>query len=227
MAVIKETNIKQDILYIALDLFYERGYDNTSISTINKEVGISRGGFYHYYKSKDEVLVSISKEYAESVIELVLEIANDNGLNAVEKINKMIKDVQKHNKINKEIRYKISKIYEREGNIKLQKKILDTVIEMAREPYKKIIEQGVKEGNFKTSNTKETTEFLIRMGISLKAQLSQLSSQLEEKPENAGVIKEKILFYEEVFEKVLGSEKGTINLKDIFLDIYINNFTES
>ncbi|MFT4045335.1 MAG: TetR/AcrR family transcriptional regulator [Solimonas sp.] len=40
-------------------LFYERGYEHTSFADIANAVGISRGNFYHHFKSKDEILDAV------------------------------------------------------------------------------------------------------------------------------------------------------------------------
>ncbi len=40
-------------------LFYRQGYGQTSFSHIADAVGISRGNFYHHFKSKDEILDAV------------------------------------------------------------------------------------------------------------------------------------------------------------------------
>jgi TetR/AcrR family transcriptional repressor of nem operon len=40
-------------------LFYERGYEHTSFSDIARDVKISRGNFYYYFKTKDEILDAV------------------------------------------------------------------------------------------------------------------------------------------------------------------------
>lgn len=40
-------------------LFYERGFEHTSFSDIAESVQISRGNFYHHFKSKDEILDAV------------------------------------------------------------------------------------------------------------------------------------------------------------------------
>lgn len=40
-------------------LFYEQGYEHTSFAAIANAVGISRGNFYHHFKSKDEILDAV------------------------------------------------------------------------------------------------------------------------------------------------------------------------
>ncbi|WNG83159.1 TetR/AcrR family transcriptional regulator [Mycobacterium sp. ITM-2016-00316] len=40
-------------------LFYEHGFEHTSFATIASAVGISRGNFYHHFKTKDEILHAV------------------------------------------------------------------------------------------------------------------------------------------------------------------------
>jgi TetR/AcrR family transcriptional regulator, transcriptional repressor for nem operon len=47
------------IVEAADDLFYRQGYEHTSFSDIADAVHISRGNFYHHFKSKDEILDAV------------------------------------------------------------------------------------------------------------------------------------------------------------------------
>ncbi|MRG73617.1 TetR family transcriptional regulator [Alphaproteobacteria bacterium HT1-32] len=40
-------------------LFYEMGFEATSFSDISASVGISRGNFYHHFKTKDDILNAV------------------------------------------------------------------------------------------------------------------------------------------------------------------------
>ena len=43
----------------AWDLFYKKGYENTTINDIIRQAGTSKGGFYYYFRAKDELLNSL------------------------------------------------------------------------------------------------------------------------------------------------------------------------
>src|SRR5689334_5773493 len=47
------------IVQAANELFYRRGFENTSFADIADAVGISRGNFYHHFKSKDDILSAV------------------------------------------------------------------------------------------------------------------------------------------------------------------------
>ncbi len=51
--------LRQRIIAVADELFYQKGYENTSFSDIANAVGISRGNFYYHFKSKDEILTAV------------------------------------------------------------------------------------------------------------------------------------------------------------------------
>ncbi|WP_052513625.1 TetR/AcrR family transcriptional regulator [Bosea sp. LC85] len=53
------TTTRQEIVAAADDLFYRQGFDHTSFAHIADAVGISRGNFYHHFKTKDEILDSV------------------------------------------------------------------------------------------------------------------------------------------------------------------------
>ena len=63
-------NTKQRIVSAAWKLFYEQGYDNTTVEEIVFESGTSKGSFYHYFEGKDALLGSLSMLFDEKYEEL-------------------------------------------------------------------------------------------------------------------------------------------------------------
>lgn len=53
-----DTN-RQRIVEAADQLFYKRGYNQTSFRDISDVTGIPRGNFYYYFKTKDEILDAV------------------------------------------------------------------------------------------------------------------------------------------------------------------------
>ncbi len=49
--------IKDTIIQTAIDLFREKGYENVTIDEITLKIGIAKGTFYNYFKSKRDLLV--------------------------------------------------------------------------------------------------------------------------------------------------------------------------
>ena len=63
-------NTRGRIIEAAWRLFYERGYEETTVDEIIEESGTSRGSFYHYFDGKDALLGSLSVLFDEKYEEL-------------------------------------------------------------------------------------------------------------------------------------------------------------
>lgn len=63
-------NTKGRIVSTAWKLFYEQGYDNTTVEDIVAASETSKGSFYHYFSGKDDLLGSLSMIFDEKYEEL-------------------------------------------------------------------------------------------------------------------------------------------------------------
>jgi len=57
-----DTELRRRILSAAVDLFADHGYDATSVSQVITRAGVAKGGFYHHFASKDELLYAVYGE---------------------------------------------------------------------------------------------------------------------------------------------------------------------
>lgn len=64
-------NTKSKIISAAWKLFYDRGFDNTTIEDIVALSKTSKGSFYHYFEGKDSLLGTLSTLFDEKYEELI------------------------------------------------------------------------------------------------------------------------------------------------------------
>ena len=64
-----------EIYRVTVALFLERGYDNTPLSLIAQELGLSKAGLYHHFESKEQLLFQIHKYSIEATLIPVIERA--------------------------------------------------------------------------------------------------------------------------------------------------------
>ena len=64
-------NTKGKIVSAAWQLFYQQGYDDTTIEEVVELSGTSKGSFYHYFDGKDALLSSLSYLFDEKYEELL------------------------------------------------------------------------------------------------------------------------------------------------------------
>jgi AcrR family transcriptional regulator len=66
---------RQEILRAAARLFQQQGYDATSMNDVAAALKLSKGGLYHHFQSKDEILFHIMSHAMEITEERVINVA--------------------------------------------------------------------------------------------------------------------------------------------------------
>ncbi len=84
-----QMNTKGRIVSAAWKLFYEQGYENTTIEDIIFESETSKGTFYHYFEGKDALLETLSVLFDEKYQELMESMDQDmDSIAALEYLNR-------------------------------------------------------------------------------------------------------------------------------------------
>src|SRR5947199_8805245 len=66
---------RQEILRTAARLFQQQGYDATSMNDVAAALKLSKGGLYHHFQSKDEILFHIMNHAMDITEERVIGLA--------------------------------------------------------------------------------------------------------------------------------------------------------
>lgn len=64
--------VKDRLFKAAMELFEERGYENTAVADITQKAGVSKGTFFTHFASKDAVFSAIGRiftEYMQDIVE--------------------------------------------------------------------------------------------------------------------------------------------------------------
>jgi AcrR family transcriptional regulator len=67
----RQSDMKERIQQIAIELFTKQGYDKTSLREIAERMEVSKAALYYHFKSKEEILRSITEALAGAVNELI------------------------------------------------------------------------------------------------------------------------------------------------------------
>jgi AcrR family transcriptional regulator len=201
---------KSELLDLALNLFSGKGYMDTSIQDIITVAGVSKGSFYHYFKSKEEVLDEIIDRYLQKIVRLSGRIADDPSLSAIEKYKLLFTEIQKIRTANRD-RFKfLLKMMLNERNCLFINRYTEKSVRMALGPYRSILEQGKKEGIFNIRNPEAAAELIIRFGILYRTKIARLYVHALSDPDLNKEITEMIEFMQETVEKILGVKSGML-----------------
>lgn len=131
-------NTKGKIVSAAWSLFYQQGYDDTTVEDIVEASGTSRGSFYHYFDGKDALLSSLSYLFDEKYEEL--EKVMDASLSPIEKLIHMNQELflMIENTVSVEL---LSKLFASQLNTSGERHLLNT-----NRTYYKLLRQITMEG---------------------------------------------------------------------------------
>ncbi len=59
MTVTAEPGVRARVLDAAVELFARQGYDGTSVAQVVAQAGVAKGGFYHHFASKEDLLYEV------------------------------------------------------------------------------------------------------------------------------------------------------------------------
>ncbi|GAA0179517.1 TetR/AcrR family transcriptional regulator [Clostridium sediminicola] len=64
-------NKREEIITISADLFHKYGYSNVGLKKILDTANIPKGSFYHYFKSKDQLLMEVINFFVEEMFSIL------------------------------------------------------------------------------------------------------------------------------------------------------------
>ena len=209
-----EQRTKQDILETAMRLFAEKGMENVKVEDVVKEVGVTRGAFYHYFKSREELIAGVMyKAFEENEDNPYLLAYKQKGLNALEKLRLAAKlSLRSHLDMTESTREQIKKLSI--DPIVFKNEIIFQITVMATYIEKLLIE-GNKDGSMIVLFPKQASQTIAWVVASwLSPYLLEVSYEEYE---------DKILFFEQLSIS-LGVPIMDDEMKDIYFTIGRNEF---
>lgn len=145
MRVSKEHNERrEEILDKAEQLFSSKGYEKCTVNDILNAVGIAKGTFYHYFKSKEEVLDAIIQRVTDIVVSRAKLVASDQTLSPDKKLLHIFLSMRVENEMNHEI---LEELHQTE-NALMHQKSLSSIMEGVVPILAQVAEEGIEKGMF-------------------------------------------------------------------------------
>lgn len=139
--------MKEKIIEESIKLFEKKGFTQTSIQDIVESQGVTKGTFYYYFQSKEQLLMDIHLMYINDILNHQQRILNNEKKSCKEKLKEIVMLVINH--IDKQ--GSAARIFYREV-INLNPEHITEVLEkrdLFRIQLEKLIEEGVKKGEFR------------------------------------------------------------------------------
>lgn len=150
---------RQLILDVSTKLFFEKGYDETSLQDIIARLGgMTKGAIYHHFRSKEEILIAVVDRMSEMNNIAMARLRDDDSLTGKQKLEKMFSDSLTDSKQ--------KDMFAVTPNLMENPKLLVYYIKMVAytivpDYIVPIIQQGVKDGSIKTDYPEELADMIM------------------------------------------------------------------
>lgn len=180
---------KNDALQKAMDIFWLKGYKDTSISDLLEGLGIKKSSFYNDFKSKHDIFLLSIKHYQETLVAKLIKILtqeNNPKTNIYGIFEYFLERIVKYNDtrgcmlgnaINEVVIH----------DFKIKNAISQVLTELLGEIAKNI-EKGQREGTFKNKNTPQDLANFIILSLQGVLMLAKLNQNIEPLKQNVAII---------------------------------------
>jgi len=159
-------NRKEHILETALHCFNETGYHLTSLDTIAQAAGISKGGLYYHFTSKNELFIELFHYRGQRYLDQVHSYVNDIS-DPVERLGEFVSrasNILKENEDFMRFFLEFMSIGARDPEIR---QVMTDYYMMSIDNFSHIIEDGIASGAFHADSPRDVARavYFLSMGV--------------------------------------------------------------
>lgn len=150
------------------------GYDRLSIQDILNATGVSKGAFYHYFNSKQDLLEALVDQTSQAIAENLAPISDDGNLAAVEKLQRFFATLAAWKSARRDLLENLLSVWLADENALLREKQRHAIARRIAPFFARIIEQGAREGVFASSYPEQEGWLVVSIIQDLNAAMASL-----------------------------------------------------
>ena len=206
---------RESIIRTAEQLFFEKGYEETSIQDILDALSISKGGFYHHFDSKISLLSDICRQRGERDLERVRQELSSGKLNPVQKLNLILSVLHLFERSEPEFAALVLKVSYLDGDVNFREQMRSFMFSELRPLAADAIRAGIADGSFFTRHPGRVGDLLLMLSCDVNDEVCRILAENRENPDCVIDIVELLDVYRESAEMLCGAGFGKIVLFDM------------
>lgn len=222
----KKGELRKDaIMKTAQQLFFENGFAETSIQDILNALSISKGGFYHYFESKNALLEEICRENCARDIERIRLELFSGKFRAVQKLNLLLGALILFNREDPRYAALVLKVSYMDGDVHFRDQLRVFMLEKLRPLVDDVLREGISDGSFFTRNPAQLSRLLLMLSCDVNDEICRILAADPENPDNVIGVMDLMDAYRESISLLCGAKHGKIPLFE--LEQLLHNFRQT
>ncbi len=212
--VVKDADVRRkEILDTALGLFMQVGYERTSVEMITAAVGVSKGNFYHYFDSKQELLGELAGEYADVLFDRAEASMRTAPGDAAQRLGLLMRNSAAWKAEQREATLAFSRSLYSEENLRLRSELMGSWGDRLTVILTGLITEGVDEGSFHVADATWAADTIVALWLGwADRHAAEMVATLEGPPELLPALAQGLDSLETAMERILGVPDGSLEL---------------
>jgi AcrR family transcriptional regulator len=208
---------------VAQRLIQTKAYEQMSVQDVLDAVGASRGGFYHYFKSKQDLLDAVVARMVDAVIASVAPLLADSNLPALAKLQGLLSGIAAWKAERKELVLGIAQVWLSDDNALVREKLRVRMMDRFAPQLAPILRQGNGEGQFTASSPDDTARVLISLMHGAQLVATQLLLDKHAHLISFDQLERTLHAYSDAHEAILGAPRGSLRMDNAALRFWFDD----
>ena len=212
--VVKAPAVRRaELINCAQGLFLTRGYERTTINDVISATGLSKGAFYHHFRSKEDLLEAIAARFARESLMFSDELRADVRLNALQRLNLLLA-LGREWKLEHiaELRAMFTTLLKPENAV-LYHRIVEAAFAVLAPALAEIIQEGTAEGIFDAGDARTAADTLLWLGNGRRPIVIQAMAAAETDVDAAvKLITDRVRAEEAITNRILGLSASGVDI---------------
>lgn len=216
--VVKEDDYaarRNEILNVARQLVYTKGYEQMSIQDILDTLKISKGAFYHYFDSKQALMDGLIERMLDEAEQILRPIVESKELSAIEKLQLYFDAGGRWKVAQKAFMLDLLRVWRTDANALMRQKQEAAAMKRIAPVLAEIVRQGIAEGVFSTKYPEQFGSMIVGLSRGFEESVSDLLLADKPPPDALERLEAAIGAYSDSMERILGAPAGSLPLGDI------------
>lgn len=145
----------------ATELFLKAGYESTSVDSVLAGAGLSKGTFYHHFRSKADLLDAVVDRYTAGAVGAVRRSFQETEGTALDRLNAFFSATWQWRRSSAPGSSALARSVFSRQNVQLRERIRERALEEGSPLVLQIVRQGVEEGQMDVPDPEAATRILL------------------------------------------------------------------
>lgn len=204
---------RDELLDSAQSLFFEKGYETTTVNDLIRHAGLSKGGFYHHFASKDDILEALATRLARQSVDQLADVLEDPELDALARLNAFLGHARRLKKEQApRLRALFAVIFE-PGNLMLYHRLNAASVAIVGPVLARIIDQGRREGRFKVPDADAAATIILQLNTASHDAVARAlrAAGTADAPAAMDALEKLLRFQGLAIDRILGLPDGSVD----------------